>query len=381
MDKLKEVTIYTDGCCIKNPGPGGHTTILCYNKHEKELSGGFRLTTSNRMELMAAIIGLDALKEPCSVMLYTRSKYLVKSMTKNWVYRWKSIGLSNNEKKEIIDIDLWEILLGLSNYHTVKFIYVKAYDGYQYGERCSISARNESTKENLSIDVEYEKLSETINEGKQNSQIDKLFQEKSNPKPEINMKMPKNKRTGKKQIYQVELDGKIFIWNTQTWFGKENSIVPPKAIIHMLNSLLEDILEREDDNISDLNQLLKRAREARDSLQYRRGQKLARRVISIVPSHLGALSVLCSCLRSSGHAQQAIDETDGFDSSRYSPLLTSRASALCDLERWEEAKELISRAFAIGIGSDSKAIASSVIDRIKNMRPDLYNIDDRRKRR
>jgi tetratricopeptide (TPR) repeat protein len=144
---------------------------------------------------------------------------------------------------------------------------------------------------------------------------------------------------------------------------------------------LEETIEQEDDNISDYDQLLKRAQEARDSLQYRRAQKLARRVIFIFPNHLGALSILCSCLRSSGHAQQAIDETEGFDSANFPPLLTSRASAFCDLERWEEARKLINRAYAIGKGNESSIIASGVINRIKNARPDLYNIDDRKERR
>ncbi|HGJ65171.1 TPA: ribonuclease HI [bacterium] len=331
---MKEVTIYTDGCCIANPGPGGYAAILCYNKHEKEFSGGFRLTTSNRMELMAAIIGLDALKEPCSVRLYSDSKYLVESMVEGWVNNWKANNWFLNRKEKASNTDLWEKLLDLCNNHSVEFTWIRGHAGHHYNEKCDIISWKEAIKENLSIDEGYEKLLESVNQ--ESLDLQPNYQAIKKPKKKLSYKSDK---TDEEQIYHVDFEGKIYIWNSQTWFDEQSSIVPPKAVIHRLNSLLEEILEREDDNISDLDQLLKRAREARDSLQYRRGQNLARRVISISHDHLPALSILCSCLRASGHAQQALDETEGFDSANYPPLLNSRASAMCDLGRWEDAKK------------------------------------------
>jgi ribonuclease HI len=182
MSKLKEVTIYTDGCCIKNPGPGGYAAILCYSNHEKEFSGGFQLTTSNRMELMAAIMGLEALKEPCFVTLYSDSKYLVDSVAEGWVNRWKSNNWFRNEKEKAINIDLWEILLSLCDKHTVKFEWIKGHAGHQYNERCDTISKREASKKNLPIDKEYENNSKMMNQENPNLQLNYQVPEKSKQK-------------------------------------------------------------------------------------------------------------------------------------------------------------------------------------------------------
>src|SRR3972149_967225 len=107
MDKeLKNVTIYTDGACLGNPGPGGYGVVLLYNKHRKELSSGFRLTTNNRMEIMAAIAGLKALTNRCVVTLYTDSQYLVNAMTKGWVEKWRANGWKRNKQDRALNSDL-----------------------------------------------------------------------------------------------------------------------------------------------------------------------------------------------------------------------------------------------------------------------------------
>ena len=132
---MKEVELYTDGACRGNPGRGGWGAILVYGKHEKELSGGERETTNNRMELTAAIEGLSALKEPCKVTLYSDSKYLVDAFLLEWVYSWRDKGWKRGKEK-LKNPDLWERLYELTEYHSVTFVWVKGHDGHSYNERC-----------------------------------------------------------------------------------------------------------------------------------------------------------------------------------------------------------------------------------------------------
>ncbi|MCI0527511.1 MAG: ribonuclease HI, partial [Nitrospira sp.] len=156
MDKLKKDTIYTDGGCINNPGPGGYGAVLLYGNHRKELSGGFRLTTNNRMEIMAAIVGLQALKTRCNVTLYTDSQYLVNSMMKGWARRWRSKGWMRNKEEKALNPDLWEQLLDLCDQHNVEFVWVKGHAGNPENERCDELCKRAARWENLPTDKVYE---------------------------------------------------------------------------------------------------------------------------------------------------------------------------------------------------------------------------------
>jgi ribonuclease HI len=137
--KMKEVQLYTDGACRGNPGRGGWGAILVYGKYEKEMSGGERETTNNRMELLAAISGLEALKEPCRVTLYSDSKYVVDAFLEGWVESWRSHGWKRG-KDELKNPDLWQRLYDLTKRHEVEFIWVKGHDGHAYNERCDTLA-------------------------------------------------------------------------------------------------------------------------------------------------------------------------------------------------------------------------------------------------
>ncbi len=132
----KQVELFTDGACSGNPGPGGWGAVLRYKGQEKELCGGERDTTNNRMELMAAIRGLEALKEPCAVTLYSDSKYLVDAITKGWAKGWQKNGWRKADRKPALNVDLWEQLLPLIDKHTVTFVWIKGHSGHPENERC-----------------------------------------------------------------------------------------------------------------------------------------------------------------------------------------------------------------------------------------------------
>lgn len=133
---MKKVDIYTDGACRGNPGKGGWGAVLVYNGREKELSGGEKETTNNRMELTAAIKALRQLREPCEVTLTSDSKYLIDAITKKWVYSWKAKNWKKSDGSKALNIDLWEELLPLLETHKVTFVWVKGHDGHPYNERC-----------------------------------------------------------------------------------------------------------------------------------------------------------------------------------------------------------------------------------------------------
>lgn len=137
---MKQVTIYTDGACRGNPGPGGWGAILVYGGVRRELSGGERETTNNRMELSAAIAALSALKEPCAVELYSDSKYLVDAVTLGWLEGWRSRGYKKKDGKPALNPDLWETLYGLLLTHSVTFHWVKGHAGHPENERCDALA-------------------------------------------------------------------------------------------------------------------------------------------------------------------------------------------------------------------------------------------------
>ena len=132
---MKEVCLYTDGACRGNPGPGGWGAILVYGRFEKEMSGGERETTNNRMELLAAIEGLSALKEPCAVSLYSDSKYVCDAFNQGWVHSWRKSGWKRG-RDELKNPDLWARLYALTEIHTVTFNWVKGHNGHVYNERC-----------------------------------------------------------------------------------------------------------------------------------------------------------------------------------------------------------------------------------------------------
>lgn len=144
---MKEVSIYTDGSCSGNPGPGGYGVILTYGAKEKELYGGESSTTNNRMELTAAIEGLRALKEPCRVTLYSDSQYLVKAISEGWLENWKKCSWRKADKSPVLNEDLWRELDRLLSVHEVEFSWVKGHDGHEYNERCDELARR-GTDEN-----------------------------------------------------------------------------------------------------------------------------------------------------------------------------------------------------------------------------------------
>jgi ribonuclease HI len=158
MDKgLKRVIIYSDGACIGNPGPGGYGAVLLYGPHRKEIYGGYRLTTNNRMELIAAIAGLSALKTRCSVTLYTDSKYLADAITKGWVKRWRENGWKRNKREKAQNVDLWEKILNLCNRHDVEFKWIPGHAGNPENELCDKLSMEAARREDLLPDIGYEK--------------------------------------------------------------------------------------------------------------------------------------------------------------------------------------------------------------------------------
>ena len=152
---MKAVKIFTDGGCLGNPGPGGYAAILTYGDHKKEISGGYKLTTNNRMELMACIKGLEALKYPCEVTITSDSKYVVDGISKGWAKNWQKNNWRRSNKEKAENIDLWEKLLSLSGYHVTHFVWVRGHDGHEENERCDQLAKEAATAEYLEIDLGY----------------------------------------------------------------------------------------------------------------------------------------------------------------------------------------------------------------------------------
>ena len=160
---LKQVAIYTDGACTGNPGPGGYGAVLLHNGNRKELAGGFRLTTNNRMEILACIVALQTLSDRCAVTLHSDSKYVVNTMTKGWARRWKLAGWKRREGygetavwKEALNADLWEQMLALCDQHKVTFVWVRGHAGNVENERCDQLARQAILDGDLQIDALYE---------------------------------------------------------------------------------------------------------------------------------------------------------------------------------------------------------------------------------
>jgi ribonuclease HI len=156
LQTLKNVIIYTDGACRGNPGPGGVGTVLLAQGLRKELSGGYRLTTNNRMELMAAIAALEALKEPCRVRLYSDSKYMVESYTTGAVRRWQANGWMRERKQAAQNVDLWERLLAQCEFHQVEMVWVEGHAGDVENERCDRLSNQAARRKDLPPDEAYE---------------------------------------------------------------------------------------------------------------------------------------------------------------------------------------------------------------------------------
>ena len=133
---MKKVNIYTDGACKGNPGRGGWGTILVYGAHEKELSGGEVMTTNNRMELMAVISGLEALREPCEVTLTSDSPYVINSITKKWLDGWAKKNWVKSGNTPVPNADLWKRLIEAMKPHTIEWVWVRGHNGHPYNERC-----------------------------------------------------------------------------------------------------------------------------------------------------------------------------------------------------------------------------------------------------
>ena len=143
---VKTVTIYTDGACSGNPGPGGWAAILLYGPHKRELSGGEAETTNNRMELTAVIQALSLLKEPCVVELWSDSKYVIDGLSKGWAKGWKARGWVKSDKKPALNVDLWEQLLPLIQTHQVHYHWVKGHASNEKNNRCDQMAVAESKR-------------------------------------------------------------------------------------------------------------------------------------------------------------------------------------------------------------------------------------------
>jgi ribonuclease HI len=152
----KRVVVFTDGACTGNPGPGGYGAVLQYGEHRRELSGGFRRTTNNRMELMAAIKGLEALKEPCSVTLVSDSQYVVKGISKGWARGWRAKAWRRSART-VPNWELWNRLLELCERHQVDLRWVEGHAGHVENERCDRLAVCAAGGADLAADLGYER--------------------------------------------------------------------------------------------------------------------------------------------------------------------------------------------------------------------------------
>ncbi len=154
-DKLTKVTIYTDGACSGNPGPGGYGALLVSGRHRREISGAYRLTTNNRMEIMALIEALKRLKYRCDIAVYTDSQYLANSINKGWARKWRANGWKRNAKDKAENPDLWAELLDLLDQHVVEVHWVRGHAGHEENELCDRLAVAASQQKDLPDDPGY----------------------------------------------------------------------------------------------------------------------------------------------------------------------------------------------------------------------------------
>lgn len=153
---MKSVKIYTDGSCLGNPGPGGYGALMLYNDHKKELSQGYKLTTNNRMELLAVIKALEALKQKCQVSITTDSNYVKDGITK-WIINWKKNGWKTAAKQPVKNVDLWKLLDEQVARHDIKWFWVKGHSGHPENERVDDLARDAAESGDFLVDAGFKK--------------------------------------------------------------------------------------------------------------------------------------------------------------------------------------------------------------------------------
>lgn len=155
MNVSEKVVIYTDGGCVGNPGPGGYAAVLSHQGRRKEISGGYRLTTNNRMELLAVIMALETLKHPCKAVVHSDSQYVVNAINQGWAARWRSNNWRKADKGYALNPDLWEWLLQLCSRHEVSFVWVRGHAGEVENERCDVLAGLAANRSGLPDDPGY----------------------------------------------------------------------------------------------------------------------------------------------------------------------------------------------------------------------------------
>ncbi len=166
MPESKSVQVFTDGACSGNPGAGGCAAMLVYGSHRKEFVRGYRWTTNNRMEIMAVIMGLEALRYPCVATIHSDSKYLVRACTAGWLKRWKSNGWRTIKRTEVKNVDLWQRLDELLSIHELHFQWVKGHNGHPENARCDKLAVKAAKRKRLEIDSGFEKVRSCPKNGK-----------------------------------------------------------------------------------------------------------------------------------------------------------------------------------------------------------------------
>jgi len=154
-DTTGKIIVYTDGGCLGNPGPGGYGAVILDREERTELARGFRLTTNNRMELMACIMALDALKTASDVVLHSDSRYVVNGMSKGWARRWRANNWMRTKQDAAENSDLWAKLLDLSDFHRVEFVWVRGHAGHEENERCDTLATGAAEGADLLEDQAY----------------------------------------------------------------------------------------------------------------------------------------------------------------------------------------------------------------------------------
>ena len=155
MAELKQIHIYTDGSCLGNPGPGGYGVVMTYKKHTKELSGGFALTTNNRMELLAPVVALESLKEKCNIILTSDSQYMRQGITQ-WIHGWKKKNWVTSNKTPVKNVDLWKRLDAAAQKHEIDWQWVKGHSGHPENERCDVLARTAAEASPTDADEGYQ---------------------------------------------------------------------------------------------------------------------------------------------------------------------------------------------------------------------------------